>query len=201
MLQPQHALAALLPEVFGGGWLADGTVMNERVPQAPAAPVATTVPGGQTYTLMYSGIEFHAAPSSLTWSVVGNGLYSTTASNPDAMSFKLPLGLPNGAQVTEIVLYAVDSDATNNVTLNVIRTAPASGSTQEYLYTFGTTNSVTNTTVQAITLSGSPLFTVDNTTKTYFLRYQPSASGLAMVLYGARVKFTVPSAFLPAVFK
>jgi hypothetical protein len=174
----------------------DGLPAEDVIYVEPAQPSAV---GGPTYTRTYAGIEFHAAPSDLPFKNTGFGIYATSIP-AGGFSFKLPLDLPNGAQVTKVTAYVVDNDPTANITIGITRTNPSSISF-DTLASFSTTNANTSASIQEISITGSPIFTVDNATYAYFLRDQPAITGQNHILYGARLEYGFSAVFLPMVTK
>lgn len=163
-----------------------------------AQPAAPAVVSGPVYYRTYTGSAFGGAPSVLSMAATGLGIY-TTSSNSGGNSFKLPLDLPSGAMVTRVSLSVIDNDPTANLTVDISRFDPFLGNTpsQVFIASISTTNAVTSANKQVITATGTPIFTVDNSTYAYILRYQPVVSGNAHVVYGARVEYSMPTNFLP----
>lgn len=177
------------------GVLVDSQSLYVPTPQQSLAPAA-----GPTFTQTHKGVEFHAAPSALTWNVVSSCLYATAA-NSAGNSFKMPLQLPNGAQVTGLTLYAIDNNADFDIVVSAVRANPANyPPTKETLTAITTTGS--SASMQSVTVTGAPLFTVDNTTYAYFLRYQPTDKPTgtpAFTLCGMRITYSLSTVYFPAV--
>jgi hypothetical protein len=162
--------------------------------QAPAlAPAAVAV-----YTRNYSGSEFRPNDSDLTFAATAAGLYATSVT-AGGNSFRRPLDLPNGAQIVQITAYFIDQNPTSNMTLELVRHNPSAGTAQVYLDTLTSTGS--SASVQTIVSTPSPVVTIDNALNAYALRYQPAITGTSHILVGAKVEFSVPTAYLPFVMR
>ena len=178
--------------------LADGLPVEIQPAAEPAQPAAVAATGPVYYRTI-AGSEFRPSHSDLTFAPAGAAMYALTI--PSSQSFKRPLELPNGAQVTKISMFAIDNDPVNNMTLQLTRNNPAVSVGQTFVSTFSTTNAVTGPSIQTISVDGSvtPIITVDNSTFNYALRYQPTIVGDFHVLVGVRIEFTLPTGFLPLV--
>jgi hypothetical protein len=183
------------------GALADGApLFYPELSQAEGVQSANQTAASPVYYRTYAGIEFQPSGSDLTYSPYGTGISANTIP-AGGLSFKRALDLPNGAQVNRISMYAIDNNATNNMTMGVVRNDPSQGTTQSYLTSFSTNNLITASTVQTVTVSGLPIFTVDNSRFDYCLRYEPVIAGTNHTLVGAKVEFTLPTAYLPMINK
>jgi hypothetical protein len=197
--QPDQSafLAAVTPAP--GQKMVDGLAVpnEELVPQAPPAALAT---GQPVYYRTYGALEFHPNGSDLQYSPTGAGMFALSLGT-SGNSFKKQLELPNGAQVSGITAYVIDNDGTQNVRIEVTRNTPSLNASQTYLIALETSNTTTSTSVQAISVSGAPLLTVDNNQYVYALRYQPSLTGSNHILVAVRVEYSVPISFLPSILK
>jgi len=180
--------------------LVDGLPAPSLDVPGPDQAGATSVLGPTAY-LMVGSWEFMPTLSTLTYGVYGAAMYAVSIPG-SGVSFKTPVHLPNGAQVTKVSFYIVDSSSTDNMTLQFYRTQPAV-STSQYEIGFVTTASLpTTAAVQTVSIIGAPvLTTIDNTQYAYCLRYAPVITGTAHMLVGARIDYSVPTYYLPLVMK
>jgi hypothetical protein len=193
---PQGASA----ETSKSGSSAYDVVMADRVSQG-VQPIADTpqvenaITASPVYHKTYAGFEFLTTDSELTFASYGNGMNATSV--PSSLSFKKAIDLPNGAQITRIDLYVIDNDATYDITVNLTYCTPSSGVTQNHISTF--TSSGASTSVQTISVTGSPIVTIDNSTSRYYFRYQPAIAGQNHVIVGAYVQYTLPVSYFEKV--
>ena len=165
-------------------------------PAVPAAPAA-----GATLYQVYGSYEFQPTDSNLTYAPYGAAMYAVTVPG-GTPSFKCPLHLPNGAQVSRVSFYVVDNSAAANMTLQFYRSEPAANTSQYEIGFVTTAGLPTSTAVQTVTIYGAPILAmIDTLHYAYSLRYQPSIAGSLHMLVGARVEYTAPSAYLPLVMK
>ena len=107
------ASAAEGPLVDGQSRPAAGASLPE--PAAPDAPLA-----GAILYRSYAANEFHSTHSDLTFASYGPAIYALAIPG-GGFSFKLPLDLPNAAQVSRITVYLVDNDNTHNMSIQFYR--------------------------------------------------------------------------------
>ncbi len=170
---------------------------------APVAePASSDAPNAATvYYKTYSGNDFTARSSLVEFDYQSGGaIYATklVGGASDKDSFVARLDLPNGARIVEVIFYVVDNTASNFI-VAVTSYAPATKGFTNLL--FDTPNLPANTSVQAITKAGNPITTVDNRNFNYVLRIQPQVTGTNHQIVGARVGYTVPTAYLPILLR
>ncbi len=174
------------------GW-DEGRPVTSGTPQGDVAiPAVATTPG--TFYRTFSGTRFQPTSSAMTYAPLGGAIYAT-ALPPGGFSFSLDFDLPAGAMITEVVFFVINNDAMNmNLSLR---------SYEPETDTFATLKSATTSgaspTLQTIVIPVDPPVQVDNTTTSYRLRVAPGVASSAHLLRGARIGYTVPSAFLPIV--
>lgn len=176
------------------GW-DEGRPVTSGVPQGDIAiPAVATTPG--TFYRTFSGTRFQTTSSTLTYSAVGGAIYAT-ALPPGGFSFSLDFDLPAGATITEVVFFVIDNDATN-MNLSLRSYEPE---TDTFTTLKSATTSGASPTLQTIVIPVDPPVQVDNATTSYRLRVAPGVASSAHLLRGARIGYTVPSAFLPIIAK
>lgn len=174
-------------------WEEGRLVTAGEAPADVAIPAVATTPG--TYYRTYAGITFQPTNSGLTYSAIGGAVHAT-ALPAGGYSFTLPLDLPPGATITEVVFFVVDNDATFNMTVELRSYTPETN-TYSFLETQDTSGQ--STVLQTIVLPVDPPIQTDLTTRSYLLRAAPGVPSSAHLLRGARVGYTVPQVFLPMV--
>jgi hypothetical protein len=191
--QPGRGTAASTPEPpTVDGQIVPSTAASEAAqPDAPAA-------GGVLYRSIAS-YEFQSTTSDLTYSSYGPAIYALAIPG-GGFSFKAPLVLPYGAQVTRITLYVVDNSDSSNMSFQFYR-VNLSNSTQIEVDSVSTVGLPSSSGVQTVSMFGSPIAIIDNSLYAYCLRYAPVITGNLHQLVGARVEYTVPSGFLPLILK
>ena len=116
-------------------------------------------------------------------------------------SFRLPINLPDGAQVITVTFFIVDDDPVADVNLAVISYTPAI-TIATNLTSTTTAGLPITTSVQAVAFAGRPLLTIDNAAAGYALRFAPIIStSVALQIAGARVDYALPTNFLPLMQK
>ena len=160
----------------------------------PSKAVASS---GPVYYRTYGAYEFHPVHSDLTYAPSGAGLYALSIPG-GAVSFKAPVDLPNGAQVNSISFYVIDNSA-SNMTLQLYRVEPAASMGQSQIASVSTSGLAISTTVRTVTITGTPIVTIDNLRYVYMLRYQPVISGTNHMLVGAQIEFSLPTNYLPVI--
>ncbi|MFZ2098860.1 MAG: hypothetical protein WAV05_19670 [Anaerolineales bacterium] len=169
---------------------------NQQSPQEVNA-----VSAGSTYFRMYSAFEFKPAHSELTFSPFGAAMYAVSIPL-GGQSFKCPLDLPNGAQVTQVSFYVVDNSSTYNMTLQFYRTQPPATTSQTEIGYVTTAGLPVSPNIQTVTIYGDPILTtIDYQNYAYHLRYEPVITGNSHMLIGAQVQYTFPVGFLPAIHR
>ena len=170
-------------ETVGGG----GAPVGESRLEAPVAAAA-----GVEY-LSYSGLDFKAGTSSLTYGS-SSGELSTTAG-----FYTVPVSMPQGATVTEVVLYFTESVAAANVICRLVRyQGHTSGSNFNSVVIFDTSLAPVSGAMQSIVSAVPAGEVVDNTKNSYFLILNAAAG---CTVYGARVGFrrgaSITTSFVP----
>lgn len=184
------------------GPLVDGQVQQPTPDTSmpdQTAPPTTFLAAATSATWSYAANEFHPNHYALTYASYGPAIYALNI--PSSYSFKMPVGLPNGSQVTRITFYVVDN-STNNMSLQFYR-INLTNATQIELGSTSTSGLPTSPNVQAVSITGTPIATIDNTLYAYTLRYAPLITGSEHQLVGAKIEFIPPVGFtyLPCVSK
>jgi len=187
------ASATEAPVVDGQALPAPGASLPE--PAAPSALLA-----GATVYRTYSANEFHSTHSDLTYASYGPAIYALAIPG-GGFSFKLPIDLPNGVQVSRITIYLVDNSPDSNMSIQFYRINPTNA-TQIELDSVSTVGLPTSTAVQTVTMSGSPITIINTVNYAYALRYAPLITGNLHQMVGARIEYNFPpAAYLPFVSK
>jgi hypothetical protein len=186
------ASAAEAPLVDGQSQPAQDASISD--PAGPSAPLA-----GATLYRMYAANEFHSTHSDLTYASYGPAIYALAIPG-GGFSFKLPLDLPNAAQVTRITIYLVDNDDTHNMSMQFYR-VKLSNATQIELDSVSTVSLPSSSAVQTVTMTGAPITITDSTQYAYCIRYAPVIIGNLHQMVGVRVEYTAPSGYLTFIRK
>jgi hypothetical protein len=198
------ALFGLVALLLAGGIAAQTVTKSEPdliwedgVPVIIDAPLpemeiltAPTTPG--TYYRTFAGTHFQSISSALTYSAIGGAIYATDIPS-GAFSFTLDLALPHGAEITEVVFFVVDNHAAD-MSLGLRSYNPATGQTG---FLAADSSSGASPSLQTIVIPIDPPVQVDHSTTAYRLRVQPGVGSSSHLLHGARVGYTVPTAYLP----
>ena len=153
-----------------------------------------------TLTKVYSGNEFISTNSDLTYSSSGPAIYALNIP-AGGYSFKLPLNLPDGVQITRITVYVVDNDPDATIWVSLYRINPLNKNQSQIDYV-STTGLPTSSSVQSVVMSGTPIATIDNTQYAYCIRYAPLIVGNLHQLAGVKVEYNYPvTIYLPQVQK
>jgi len=179
---------------------AAGTEQPPTADGEPVYPVEVTLPSpapnaalAATNYLEFGSWEFRPAISTLTYSPLGAAMYAVTVP-PGGQSFKCPVHLPNGVQVTRVLFYIVDNSSTDNMILQFYRAQPAANTSQYEIGYVSTVGLPTSTAVQTVAINGAPtLTTIDNQNYAYSLRYGPSIEGNLHMLVGAQIQYSYPT--------
>jgi hypothetical protein len=201
MIDGQTADGAAFDQQTQDGTLIDGQAQTES-DSSKADQVITPTYGVSAATnyRSYAANEFHSTHSNLTYASYGPAIYALAIPG-GGFSFKLPLDLPNGAQVTRITVYLVDNDATHNMSIQFYRVT-LSNATQYEISSVSTVNLPTSPNVQTVTMVGAPITIIDTTQYTYCIRYAPVIIGNLHQMVGVRVEYQNPAAaFLPLIGK
>jgi|GEM_PF-4774283 len=149
------------------------------------------------YHRTYAGFEFLPSHSTLTYAPYSDGIYATTIP-VTGHYFKKALDLPNGAEIRRIDLYVIDNSSLYNMTAQLVKFTPASGS-QDVIASLYTAALPVSLTIQSVSITSNPLVTTDNSAGQYYLRYQPVTSGDEHVLMGVHIEYTLTTRYLPSV--
>lgn len=176
--------------------IADGQPLlaSSALELLPSKAVASS---GPVYYRTYGSYEFRSAHSDLTYAPSGGGLYAL-AIPPGGQSFKAPVDLPNGAQVNRIRFYVIDNSA-SDMTLALYQVEPAVSTGQSEIAWVSTSGLASSTAVRTVTITGTPIVTIDNLRYAYALRYAPVIAGMAHMLVGAQIEFSLPTNYLPVI--
>lgn len=175
------------------GWEDGRPITTSSTQTTNAMPAVATTPGVSYRT--FSGISFQPTSSDLTYASIGGAIYAT-ALPVGAFSFSVDLDLPHGAQITEVVFFVIDNDATKNMSLNLRAYNPA---TDSFTSIASATTTGASSNLQTIVIPVNPPVQVDNTTTAYRLRVEPGVIGSAHLLRGARIGYIVAQVFLPMI--
>lgn len=156
---------------------------------APGAPV----PGGPGYVSL-NGLSFRTFSANTSYTYVGACLYYSGGSSFDY--FAAPIQVPNGATLSQVVVYYKDGDAGHDLQL-LLQRIPLGESTGDTLATVVSSGSVAGPRIASTAVISSPL--VDLSANSYLLQASlPASSGVE--LCGVRVDYDYPVA-LPVVGK
>jgi len=171
----------------------DGSTLEQET--TVSVPMASAV----VYK-MYWANEFLSTHSDLTYASYGSTLYALAIPG-GGFSFKLPLDLPNGVQVTSIMVYFVDNNSTYNMSFQLYRINPATAAQVE-LDSISTSGMPTSPDVQYVTVTGTPITVINNVDYAYTIRYAPVIVGSSHAISGVRVGYQYPAVgYLPLVNK
>jgi len=135
----------------------------------------------------FVGTDFHPTTSEINFVSSGTNIYCTAGSS--TCSFIAPLYLPQGSQITEIDYYVVDNNSNYDLAMQVNRFNPQTGNLS-FLGVGSTIGYTSSDDILTITKTGSPLFTIDNTTQDYVVLIQPTMTSMEQRIVGARVHYT-----------
>jgi hypothetical protein len=172
----------------------DGVLITTDAPLPEAESLTAPTTAG-TYYRTFAGTRFQSLSSDLTYAAIGGALYAT-AIPPGNFSFTLDFDLPRGAEITEVVFFVRDNHDPNNMNLSLRSYNPATDQVATLATAF---TSGASPALQTIVVPVDPPVQVDQTTRAYRLRVEPTVGSSAHLLYGARVGYTVPTTYLPFV--
>ena len=123
----------------------------------------------------------------------GNARWIAGGALGDAGYMYAPVSLPDGAIVSEVVFYVYDNDNGEEVTGEMYRqTFGASASTQMALTGgSGVAAQPASTSISDVTITNS---TIDNSSYSYYLRFNTEENNNQLRVYGARIRYTVTQA-------
>ena len=183
------------------GPIIDGQVQPEQDDALPDQAInSPTTLSSVTYYRSYAANEFHSTHSDLTYASYGPAIYALNIP-AGGFSFKLPIDLPNGVEVTYITVYVVDNTADYNLNIQFYRVR-LSNATQVELDSVSTASLPVSTAVQSVTMFGNPIAIIDTFNYAYAIRYAPVITGSAHQMVGVRIGYQAPTVgFLPLVGK
>jgi hypothetical protein len=161
------------------------------IASAPALPNSA---GTQYRT--YAGNQFKSTSSNLTYQSYGPAIRALVIPS-GGFSFIHELDLPQGAQLTEVDFYYVDN-ADTNFSFELISANPSTGAWPTLV---SSSSSGASSAIQAKVSTGTPIATIDNAAKSYFMRVVFGEASANLLLYGARIGFTTYGTYLPIVMK
>ena len=186
-------VALLIVTIFGGrvSRLAVGQGPGDP-PQAELQGLQSTaaVPGGPGYT-MQPASAFRPRYSSTEYQLVGPRLYTISGS----FYYDAPLDLPNGADVTRLVIYYTDNDAAEDFSAEIWRVPMPGRSGEKVSDTVSSSGASADASFVETTSILLP--TVDLEGYAYYIRLTLPASG-DLEVNGFRVDYTYDS-MLPLV--
>jgi hypothetical protein len=174
----------------------DGQVQPEQDDSSPDGVINPTATlAGVTYYRDLAANEFH-----LTFASYGPAIYALNIPS-GGFSFKLPLALPNGSQVTSITVYVVDNTADNNMNIQFYR-VKLSNATQIELASVSTVSLPPSSAVQTVSMTGNPITIIDTVNYAYAIRYAPVITGNLHQMVGVQIGYQNPVvSFMPLVGK
>jgi hypothetical protein len=180
--------------------IVDGQSQSTLGTSLPDPASSSPLLAGATVYRSYAANEFHSTHSDLTYASFGPAIYALNIP-AGGFSFKLPVDLPNGVQVSRITVYLVDNSPGSNMTIQLYR-VNLSNATQIELSSVSTSGLPTSSAVQTVSMSGSPLAVIDTVNYAYALRYAPTITGSLHQIVGAQIEYNfLPAAYLPIVIK
>jgi hypothetical protein len=157
-------------------------LVNTIVPPLPGAP---TMLG--TFYQSYAGSEFHRKSTAGVKTASGDAhcIYADESSgNPIHDPMVVPVQMPQGAIVTQIVLYYWRGGTDDNANLELKRS-----NMQGTVDTPATLDGTGGSDYASKTLNLNPTITVDNGIYAYFLAAKLNHAGAGMKLCGARIAY------------
>jgi hypothetical protein len=143
--------------------------------------IDSTVFGDAVFVL---GSQFSPRKSTSTYDYVSNGtIYQNGGTD---FRFQAPLYLPQGAQVTKLTFYFVDT-AAQDETLWLTRYIPGTSNQDQA----SVTSSGSTAGLRTASVTGSPITIIDNSTYAYILSWGTGVATSANQLAGAKVEYTV----------
>ena len=154
---------------------------------------AALVVGTALYKV-FTGFDFKPSTSDLEF-VVLIGYLSTTTLKA-GYGYWAQVDLPNGAIISEVTYYVVDNGDTNDMKLGLysVRLSPLQFDSYIDSSSIGLPSSP-NDQIKTFAVN----VTVDNNLRRYYLRVESTLATTAHKVAGARIAYSVPTTFLPAV--
>jgi hypothetical protein len=174
--------------------------------QADTSPQTYPTADGIVYKT-FTGQDFYAAAQKdMKVANFGNGLVAVVpGTTTDDHFLTLRLDLPQGARITEVVFYYVHG-AKEKIEFNLVRYNPLAATAESLATLMAGEKDPVGADVQVKALTAdfeNPLAVVDNTAYEYSLQFFPSPGSRkhsdGLRLAGARVGYTLPTVYLPAV--
>jgi hypothetical protein len=186
-----HVVAQTVAGAETGPVWEDGLLLtaNEQTPRVGIL-AAPRMEG--THYRTFAGTRFQSLSSELTYTSIGGAIHATNIP-AGAFSFTLDFDLPSGAEITEVVFFVRDNQDPNNMNLSLRSYDPATDQVSTLATAF---TSGASPALQTIVIPVDPPVQVDPATRAYRLRVAPTVGTSAHLLYGARVGYTTPSAFI-----
>lgn len=180
VLTPESAAAAT-PTGSASNGGADGSA-----DAAVALAVPATTPG--THYKTYSGVEFQPRTSALTYSNAGSGALAVVATASASSLFTLPMDLPQGATVNQVIWYITDNNSSASASMYTSRFVPSNDALVDVTSSF-TSFAGASTAIQAIVATPGSAVVVDNSAASLLLQVGLGSTS-NMTLWGARVGYT-----------
>jgi hypothetical protein len=134
-----------------------------------------------------TGLDFLPTTSNLKYMPNNGGIFPLSL--VPSYGFQAPLHLPSGATVTEITFFYYDGSTTANMTFSLLRYNPE---TDSFGQMASSTTTGTGSSRQTINLPNMPV-SIDNSTYAYQLRVEFLEATSNLMLFGARITYTVPA--------
>lgn len=167
-------------------------------PHEAASPAALPVTPGLAYRT-FSGLAFQVYDSRdqlvYNFGYSGRALLTTTALLPAEMT--IPLQLPQGARVQELLFYFRDNSSAN-LTLGLVR-IPLD--TTAIVTVLTTTTNISSTEILSRNLVISPAWVIDNSQNEYVILASLNDFDPQQLIRGVRVGYTVATVLLPLVLR
>jgi hypothetical protein len=182
-------LGVLTPEIAAAA-TATGSASNGEPDGSANAAVALAVPATTpgTHYKTFAGVEFQPRTSSLTYSNAGGGALAVVATASASSLFTLPMDLPHGATVTQVIWYVTDNNPGASASMYTSRFVPANDTLADVTTSFTSTPGA-SPAIQAIVAAPASPLVVDNAAATYLLQVSLGSTS-NMTLWGARVGYT-----------
>ena len=124
----------------------------------------------------------------MTYDTPGGSLGIFQTGGPSGVYFDVPVHLPDGAQVTSVDFLILDNSPFYHVEVRMERTA---GEGTALIDIDSTTDAFASTGSTTLSLTGSPLTTIDNDNYAYSIGVSFQAPISDLRLYDARVQYTL----------
>ena len=150
-----------------------------------------------TYYQTYIWRDFHPFQTAVNVSFTGDGANRRLYATGGGGEVTARLQLPQGAQVTEVTYFYFDNTATPmDMGMGVTRDSLATG---DYAVFASVTPSITNTSMMSSTVALSQPLVIDNSQYAYGIWVLMYAGTPNLGFRGARIGYTVPTAWLPLI--